>query len=157
MARQVADLDVLRMYLKGVIDRAEHHADNVDQICLALAGAIIWRKDDDNILVFTREGEMKNTLWVHINKKKYAFSYNHENHTIEIREESTQGRTLFSCSNATPISDVKTFFGNLCAGLASQALCLFRKGCGETLFGHQKGFPRDLLTSPSDSWPRSPS
>lgn len=62
MPHQVRDLDVLRDYLRGVMDRAEHHAQNVNEVPLAVAGGVIWRKDDDPLEVMVREGEMKNVL-----------------------------------------------------------------------------------------------
>lgn len=63
MPHQVTDVDTLADYLGGVIGRADHRARNVDQIALAIAGAIMWRKDADPIEVMAQAGEMKNVLW----------------------------------------------------------------------------------------------
>ena len=112
MPREIEDVDVLQEYIRGVVDRAEHHAPGVDQIALAVAGAVVWRKQG-RIRVMERDGNMKNVLWVDIGSARYALSYNHEAGAIEVREQSTQGRRLASFSNATPISEVKRFFSSL--------------------------------------------
>ena len=113
MPHQVTDVDVLRDYLRGVLDRADHHAQNVNEIALAIAGAIIWRKDDTPLEVMIREGEMKNVLWVKIRNQRYALSYNHESGEIELRDGSTRGNVVGTFSNATPLTDVKRIFGAL--------------------------------------------
>ena len=114
MARTVCEVDVLRCYIAGVVENAEHHADNVDEIALALIGAIVWRKDEGTeIRVMTREGRMTNVLWVHIGGTRYAFSYNHDDRAIEIRDGSTQGRVLHSFSNATRVAEIKRVFESL--------------------------------------------
>jgi hypothetical protein len=79
-----------------------------------LAGAIIWRKDDDEpIKVMARDGEIKNVLWARINGQRYAFSYNHSAGEIEMRRGSTQGPILQAFSNATPLAKLKRVFENL--------------------------------------------
>ena len=112
MPTTVSAVDALQQYVQGVMDRAHHHANNVDQICLAIAGAVIWRKDGD-LEVLEREGELKNVLWVRVNGKRYALSYNHVQGSIEVRERSTQGKLLKAFTNATSLTDVKQFFGSL--------------------------------------------
>ncbi|MBI1746127.1 MAG: hypothetical protein HYR55_06020 [Acidobacteria bacterium] len=47
MALTVTEIEELRAYLNGVMNRADHHAGNVNAIALALAGAILWRKNDE--------------------------------------------------------------------------------------------------------------
>lgn len=113
MPHQVTDVDVLRDYLRGVLDRADHHAQNVNEISLAIAGAIIWRKDDNPLEVMVREGEMKNVIWVKIGNQRYALSYNHEAGEIELREGSTRGNVVGTFSNTTPLADVRRIFGAL--------------------------------------------
>lgn len=51
--------------------RADHHANNVDEVALAIAGAVDWREEGE-IEGMTREGDMKNVLWVRINGNLYA-------------------------------------------------------------------------------------
>ncbi len=110
----VNDVDTLKTYISGVMVRADHHANNVSSIALALAGAIVWRKDDDNaIRVMEQAGDMKNVLWVKIGGQQYAFSYKHETASIEMRKGTTQGKVLHSFDNATPLAGVEEIFRNL--------------------------------------------
>lgn len=111
MALTVTEVEELRQYLCGVMNRADHHAGNVKEIALALAGAILWRKDDDKpIKVMAHGGEAKNVLWAHIGGQRYVFSYNHTVGEIEMREENTHGPTLHRFTNATPLSSVVEIF-----------------------------------------------
>jgi hypothetical protein len=115
MALTVTEVEELRAYVQGVMERADHHAGAVKHIVLALAGAILWRKEDDQpIKVMTgKAGQPTNVLWVHIGGSRYAFSYDHGAGTIEMREGSTQGPTLHSFTNKTPLSDVYNIFEKL--------------------------------------------
>ncbi|KAA9327242.1 hypothetical protein F0P96_18590 [Hymenobacter busanensis] len=114
MALTVTEVEELRNYLIGVMERADHHAGNVHEIALALMGAMIWRKDEDqDIRVMTRDGQAKNVLWVVINSQRYALVYNHSTGAIDMREDGIQGNTLKSFTNATPLSDVRQFFASL--------------------------------------------
>ncbi len=114
MALTVTEIEDLRSYLNGVMERAKHHAGQVNEIALALTGAILWRKEDDEpIKVMAHNGETKNVLWVRMGGSRYAFSYNHDSGQIEMRKGSTQGSTLHTFSNSTPLSEVHRIFGSL--------------------------------------------
>lgn len=111
MALTVTEVEELRQYLCGVMDRADHHAGNVKEIALAIAGAILWRKDDDKpIKVMSHGVETKNVLWVYIGGQRYVFSYNHIAGEIEMREENTQGKTLHRFTNTTSLSSLMAIF-----------------------------------------------
>lgn len=112
MATTILNIEILRAYLSGVLDRADHHAQNVNEIALAIAGGIIWRTTD-NIKVMSREGEMKNVLWLQVGNRTLCFAYNHNTGNIEVREGSVQGSVITSFNNSTPLADVKAFFENL--------------------------------------------
>ena len=112
MPLAVTDVDVLQEYIRGVMERAEHHAGNITEICLAIAGAVIWRKDGD-IQVYEREGQMANALWIHINGQRYAILYNHDAGTIEVHQDSMRGNTLTSFDNSDTTADVRRFFDSL--------------------------------------------
>ena len=93
------------------MDRTEHHLGKVNEIALALAGAIIWRKDnDESIKVMAHGSEAKNVLWVRIGGERYAFSYDHDAGQIEMRRGGTQGPTLHRFPNSTPLSAVTQIF-----------------------------------------------
>lgn len=112
MATTIHNIEILRNYLSGVLDRANHHAHEVNEIALAIAGGIIWRTTN-NIKVMSREGEMKNVLWLQVDNRILCFVYNHNNKAIEVRESSIQGIVMQCFTNNTPLSDVKLFFENL--------------------------------------------
>lgn len=112
MATTIHNIEILREYLSGVLNRADHHAQNVNEIALAIAGGIIWRTTD-NIRVMSREGEMKNVLWLLVGHRTLCFAYNHSAGNVEVREGSVQGNVIISFNNTTPLSDVKLFFENL--------------------------------------------
>lgn len=113
MPQQVTDVDVLRNYLRGVVDRADHHAQSVNEVALAIVGGIIWRKDDEPVEVMVREGEMKNVLWFRVGGQRYALSYNHETSEIELRQGTTQGTVRGSFSNAMSNNQVRQIFEGL--------------------------------------------
>jgi hypothetical protein len=113
MARAITDIQVLREYINGVMERAEHHADEVSEVVLALVGAVVWRKDDNDIKVLEHEGKMTNVLWVSIRDTRYAFSYNHDAGTVEMRARSTHGDVLHSFSNQTTNREIKEAFARL--------------------------------------------
>jgi len=112
MPQAVSSVDILQQYIQGVMERAEHHANNVDEVCLAIAGAVVWRKDGE-LEVMSRDGDMKNVLWLRVDGYRYALSYNHEQQCIEVRVQNTQGDVLASFTNATSVREVKRFFSNL--------------------------------------------
>jgi hypothetical protein len=93
--------------------RADHHASNVNEIALAVAGAIVWRKDAEPIEVMAHAGDMKNVLWAKISGKRYAFSYNHQAGTIEIRRGTTRGTVVQSLTNSTSLAQVRSIFQSL--------------------------------------------
>lgn len=114
MALTVKEVEQLRGYIQGVMGRADHHAGNVNEIALALAGAIIWRKDDDEpIKVMERKGETTNVLWVVIGGNRYAFAYDHASGVIEMRKDSIAGAVFHTFSNATPLSKIYSIFKSL--------------------------------------------
>jgi hypothetical protein len=111
MPKEIVDVEVLKQYISGVIERAQHHAGGVDEVCLAIAGAIVWMAD--KIEVFGREGKMANALWLYSGGNRYVLSYAHESGQIQIKERGTQGKVLAAFSNSTPNSEVKNFFRSL--------------------------------------------
>jgi hypothetical protein len=113
MSQSVEEVSELQQYLQGVLGRADHHADRVNEIVLALVGAILWRKDPEPIRVMTHKGQTANALWVGIGGKKYALSYNHTKGIIEMRSDSLQGPVVRSFSNNDTAASVKEFFVKL--------------------------------------------
>jgi hypothetical protein len=62
------------------------------------------------IKVMERQDDLKSVLWMKIGGQRYAFSYNHENRIIEMRQGTTQGSVFHSFSNATPTTEIEAVF-----------------------------------------------
>ena len=113
MALTVETIDLWREYLQGVMNKANHHAQNVNEIALALISGIIWKSTDD-VRVLEREGEMKNILWMCINGSNYCFTYDHSNGGfIAMREGNSRGNILHQFTNQTTNAELKRIFENL--------------------------------------------
>ncbi|MCM0020750.1 MAG: hypothetical protein NBV67_12205 [Tagaea sp.] len=107
------DIDTLSSYADGVIGRADHHAQQVNEIALAILGGVAWRADKDTILIRGKGGDMKNVLWFSVGSQKYALSYNNTSSKIELRSDNLRGPTIKDFDNTTPASDVRATFGLL--------------------------------------------
>jgi hypothetical protein len=114
MPRNVVTVAELQTYLNGVSGRAAHHAPNVNEVILSLAGAVVMFKDPDSQLeARTYRGALANLLFVNINSTTYVLRYNHEQQSVEIRRGSNRGRVVGSFTNATSTRDVLQIFENL--------------------------------------------
>ena len=112
MPIQVDKIATLNEYFNGVMGRADHHADNVNEIILALIGGVIWRSKS-SFEVKQYNGAPANILWMNVNDNWYCFKFNHESGNIECCEGGYNGKVLKSFNNQTPISDIKAFFAKL--------------------------------------------
>ncbi len=113
MPISATDISVLNSYASGVMNRADHHADEVQEIALVILGAIIWRANSDSIKIRTMKGSPANMLWAEIGSKKFVFAYNHETRKIEIRDRTQNGNVLISMDNKTSLNEAFKFFSNL--------------------------------------------
>lgn len=113
MAVKVETADLLKEYFTGVLGRADHHAQGVQEICLALMGAVIWKADGDIEVRSVKEGGMGNILWFNTTKERYAMYYNHSTISVELRARNSRGETLEVFNNSTPISQVFNVFKDL--------------------------------------------
>ena len=112
MAIKIEDIRLMKRYFEGVMSRANHHAENVNEIILALAGGVIWRGAD--IDVRTYKDKTANMLWMKTDSgKEYCFIFNHINWLIEVHENTMNGNLLRVFSNEDNNSDVKEFFEGL--------------------------------------------
>lgn len=112
MALTITTLTLLNEYINGVMNRADHHGQNVNEIVLTLAGAVIWRATQD-VEVRTYNDETANILWMTINGNRYAIAYNHQTGNIEIRDRNQNGTVLATFNNSTNAAAVKTIFAGL--------------------------------------------
>ena len=81
MALTITTLTLLNEYINGVMNRANHHGQNVNKIVLTLAGAVIWRATQD-VEVRTYNDQTANILWLTVNGHRYAIAYNHQTFNI---------------------------------------------------------------------------
>ena len=109
MALTVNTLTLLNEYINGVMSRADHHGQNVNEVVLTLVGAVIWRATQD-VEVRTYAGETANILWLTVNTNRYALVFNHNTGNIEIRNRTQNGVVLASFDNMTTANQVKQIF-----------------------------------------------
>lgn len=112
MPLTIATLTLLNQYINGVMNRADHHGQNVNEIVLTLVGAVIWRATQD-VEVRTYNNETANILWLTVNAKRYAIAYNHKTQNIEVRDRNLNGMVLATFNNSSSASDVKVIFSGL--------------------------------------------
>jgi len=111
MSKEIKDVGVLQEYIKRIKGKANHHAEDVEEIIFPLIGAIVWRCKDIKCLEVA--GDIKNVLWISTGSKKYAFSYNHVAKKIEIRKDSIKGKVLNSFDNNDTIAGIIQIFSKL--------------------------------------------
>ena len=112
MAIKITSTELLREYLEGVMERADHHAKNVNEVALTIAGAITWRATGE-LEVKERDSEMKNVLWFPVNGNRYAVAFNHKTGNIELRGSSMRGAVLYSMNNSNTAAEIKHIFASL--------------------------------------------
>jgi hypothetical protein len=114
MPLQVNDLETLQGFVHGAMARAELHAKQVRAITLAILGGIIWRLEPGTVKIQFHEGQLSNALlWESISERSYACTYNSGTGELEVRDSSARGPVLHVFTNATPITDVESFFSKL--------------------------------------------
>lgn len=114
MPIQLDSVEQLHDYLTGIVNRAEHHAPEIQEIILTLAGALILRKDADSPLeARTYGGSLANLLWATINGQRYAFSYDHNQRRIVIKRGTSRGRIVAFFDNNTSTGRVINLFEGL--------------------------------------------
>lgn len=112
MALTVQSIVELQQYAKGVFERAGHHAQGIEEISLAILGAIVWRADGQ-ITVREYAGNPANMIWFQVDGKQYAMLYNHQTGKIELKDGSQKGPTLYTFDNTMSNKDVLDVFRNL--------------------------------------------
>lgn len=112
MAITVENINDFKTYFEGVMGRADHHADSVNEIILALVGGVVWRSNG-NFKVREYNGAPANMLWLEVNGKSYCFNFNHSEGCIDVHEGSAKGPVIKTFDNSSPLSEVKSFFEKL--------------------------------------------
>ncbi|MEO9712141.1 hypothetical protein [Marinobacter sp.] len=107
------DVRLLHAYVRNAMRRADHHAEKVQGIALALIGGIIWRGKLDTLEIKQFNGSLANMLWVEIGQRRYAFAYNPETEEIEIIDRTRPDRAPYRISSETSPDEVVTLFRSL--------------------------------------------
>jgi hypothetical protein len=114
MAKKINTVTELHDYLKGVAERAEHHAKSVEEVIYpALCLIIAYFEPNSDIEVREYKGNMANVLWAYINGTKYAFVYEHTTSVIEIRKDSEKGQVMHSINNNFTVKELISIFNSL--------------------------------------------
>ena len=112
MALTITAIQGLQAYFRKVMDRANHHANNVNEVVLTLVGGVVWRSTDD-FQVRTYDGDTANILWMYVNDKRYCFKFDHNSGCILVCEDSHNGKEIMRFNNQTTTKSVKDFFASL--------------------------------------------
>lgn len=108
---QVQDL---QEHLLGVFERSAHHAGEVNEVLLSLIGAMLWRKNPQDVIkVNTKEGTAGNVVWFRVDNTRYALLYSHEERVIKLVESGRKGNVVETFTNATPTTEVARVFATL--------------------------------------------
>ena len=113
MSITATDVEQLKIYADGVMERAEDHAQNVKGCALAILGGIIWRADTDSIRIRQHRGNLANMLWIKIEGRQYALCYEHKTGDIEIRDGSQNGTVLHSLNDSINLVDIYNIVSKL--------------------------------------------
>lgn len=107
MPLPVNTLHDLQAYLRGVAERAEHHAGAVQLTALLLVGIVTLLHDpNEGISVHRGKDGPANVLWFHANGQRFALSYDHQRVKIVLRSGSTHGADLAVFDDMDPSSHV---------------------------------------------------
>lgn len=112
MAISIDSIEILKTYLIGVLDRADHHAKNLEGVALALLGAVIW-KSTGQIDVREYKGETANVMWFVVNNNRYCLVYNHGSESIELKNRTQNGETMAELNNDTTYQQIIQLFNDL--------------------------------------------
>jgi hypothetical protein len=115
MSIPITSMQLLHTYAVGVMNRANCHAPNVDQIYPAIWGWIMCKHLAGTIKVKSYNGSPANILWwtSALTGNHYACAYNHNTDEIEIRARTQTGVALHRFNNATPLALLKQIFDAL--------------------------------------------
>jgi hypothetical protein len=110
----VESVATLRRYFRGVVDRSESHGQNVSNVIYPLLGLVLLHMDDDSdIEVWGSERPEGNILWFQVGGTRYAFRYEHEDGTIEIRKGSHRGGLVAKFDNSSSVGELREVFRHL--------------------------------------------
>lgn len=111
MAFKKETVEFLREFFTELTAQAGSNAKQIALAVYPLVGLIVLNMDEGSeIEIYTAKGTPDKILWITVNKKHLALSYNRKNVKIEIREGSIRGPLVLSVDNDTSTADLKGFF-----------------------------------------------
>ena len=113
MSIKMDSVGILREYFNGVLGRADHHAQEVEEVALTLMGAVIWKAKENSIEVRSVGEKTGNMLWFETNRSRYSFRYDHSDKKIELREKTSNGPIISIFDNTITANTVYNIFGDL--------------------------------------------
>ena len=114
MPQPLNSIDEFQQYLTGVQERAQHHAPNIMEVLIALAGVAVLFKDPRSQLVAgTYRGGLANVLRMTIAGERYVLSYDHEEEAVQIKRGTSQGEVVGSFDNHTEPGQILRLFRRL--------------------------------------------
>ena len=113
MGIKMDSIGILREYFNGVLGRADHHAQEVEEVALTLMGAVIWKAKENSIEVRSVGEKTGNMLWFETNRSRYSFKYDHSDKKIELREKTSNGPIVSIFDNTITANTVYSIFDNL--------------------------------------------
>ena len=101
----------MKEYLTLLMTRADHHAKEVEAVCLSLVGAIIWKAE--KVEVRTYKGKTTNQLWMRVGVNWYSFTYGHESGTVDMKEDNHHGEVIHTFTNGSSATEILSVFERL--------------------------------------------
>jgi hypothetical protein len=109
--KNIEEIEDYNNYYKGVVERVNHHASEVDEVIKTLKMIVISKSD--NIKVYEYLGEVKNTIWFSISDKKYVLTYSHKRKCILLLNMNLRGYIIARFSNNISSESVLEIFSKL--------------------------------------------
>jgi hypothetical protein len=96
----------VQSYLRRIRVKSDHHANNVRDLIERLSCAVFTKYP--KAMVREYMGQMGNILYIvgENTNKKYYFKYNHDEQSIDIRENSPYGTLIKRFTNNTPSLEI---------------------------------------------------
>ncbi|WP_374565152.1 hypothetical protein [Ideonella sp.] len=114
MAIALKSVDELQEHLLGVFERSDHHAGEVNEVLLAIAGGILWRKNAGaHVRVSEKDGAGGNVIWFRVGLQRYALLYSHRARRIELMFGGRRGHLVHTFTNSTSLAEVAQVFSTL--------------------------------------------
>ncbi|MDA7746193.1 hypothetical protein N8878_02535 [Psychromonas sp.] len=114
MAISISEVAVLKDLFLKVVERANNHAQSVNQIIYPLLGFILLTIDEESdIQMKASEGDQGNLLWLTTNGHRYAFRYEDTEKSIVIRKGNFMGAMIAAVNNSTTTNELQLIFSKL--------------------------------------------